>query len=66
MRVLVLFQFYPLPADNGAKMRTWALLRVLAVEGHDITLLTAATPAQIAEYGTEMRKVCRQVECLPW
>ena len=66
MQVLVLFHFYPLPADNGAKMRTWALLRALAAEGHAITLLTLASPRQVDEHAAEVRRVCRQVEYLPW
>jgi glycosyltransferase involved in cell wall biosynthesis len=66
MHVLVLFHFYPLPADNGVKMRTWALLRALAAEGHHITLLTLASPRQVDEHAAEVRQVCRQVECLPW
>jgi glycosyltransferase involved in cell wall biosynthesis len=66
MRLLVLFHFYPLPADNGIKMRTWALLRALAAEDHDITLLTLASPTQVAEYAAEVHRVCRQIECLPW
>lgn len=66
MRLLVLFHFYPLPADNGAKMRTWALLRALAAEGHDVTLATLACPTQVPGYAAEVHTVCRGVECFPW
>lgn len=66
MHVLVLFHFYPLPADNGVKMRTWALLRALAAEGHHITLLTLASPPRGADHSAEVARVCRQVECLRW
>jgi glycosyltransferase involved in cell wall biosynthesis len=66
MRVLVLFHFYPLPADNGVKMRVWALLRALAAEGHHITLLTLASPPQGADHSAEVARVCRQVGCLRW
>jgi glycosyltransferase involved in cell wall biosynthesis len=66
MRLLVLFHFYPLPADNGVKMRTWALLRALAAEGHHITLLTFASATQDSDHAAEVGRVCRQVDCLPW
>jgi len=66
MRLLVLSHFYPLPANNGVKMRTWALLRALATEGHDVTLLTFADPHEADGHEAELRKVCNQVECLPW
>jgi polysaccharide biosynthesis protein PslH len=36
---LFLSVFSPLPADNGVKMRTSAMLRALAAEGHRVTLL---------------------------
>src|SRR5256885_9763696 len=38
----------PAPANNGHKMRTAALLRALASEGHQTTLLAFADPAEIA------------------
>jgi glycosyltransferase involved in cell wall biosynthesis len=66
MRLLVLSHFYPLPANNGTKMRTWALLRALAAEGHDVTLLTFADPHEADGREAELRQVCNQVECLPW
>lgn len=66
MRLLVLSHFYPLPANNGVKMRTWAMLRALAAEGQDVTLLTCADPREVDGHDAELRKVCRQIECLPW
>jgi glycosyltransferase involved in cell wall biosynthesis len=64
MQVLFLSLVPPLPANNGHSMRSWALLRALAAEGAEITLLTFVPP------GTEcdvpgLRPCCRSVETLP-
>jgi glycosyltransferase involved in cell wall biosynthesis len=39
MRILVLSLFLPLPADNGVKMRTRAVLRALVAQGHRLCVL---------------------------
>lgn len=65
MRLLVLSLFFPLPADNGTKMRTWALLRALAAEGHEITLLTFTRVCDINGHSDAVRKICRHVEWVP-
>lgn len=65
MRLLFLSLYYPLPADNGVKMRTWALLRALAAEGHEVTLLTFANPEDLDGQYVVARKVCRRIECVP-
>jgi glycosyltransferase involved in cell wall biosynthesis len=57
--------FYPLPANNGVKMRTWAVMRALAAEGHELTLATFANPAQANGHSAELFEVCRHVECVP-
>jgi glycosyltransferase involved in cell wall biosynthesis len=57
--------FYPLPANNGVKMRTWAMLRALAAEGHELTLATFADPAQPNGDSAELSAVCRHVESVP-
>jgi glycosyltransferase involved in cell wall biosynthesis len=56
---------YPLPANNGARMRTWAVMRALAAEGHEITLATFSDPAEGNGHSAELRKVCARVACVP-
>ena len=65
MQLLFLSMFYPLPANNGVKMRTWAVMRALAAEGHEITLATFADPTQANGHSAELLQVCRRVECVP-
>ena len=65
MRLLFLSMFCPLPANNGVKMRTWAVMRALAAEGHELTLATFANPAQANGHSAELFEVCRHVECVP-
>jgi len=66
MRLLVVSHFYPLPANNGSKMRIWAVLRALAAEGHDITLLTFANPGEADGHDAAVREACREVRRLTW
>lgn len=66
MRLLFLALACPLPANNGHTMRTWALLRALAAEGHEVTLL-AFGEASLVEptHQVLLRDVCRTVELIP-
>ena len=64
MRILFLSQKSPLPANNGSKMRTWALLRALAAEGHLITLLASSGGHKIENEGAVLREVCETVELI--
>src|SRR5689334_3986404 len=65
MRLLFLSRFYPLPANNGVKMRTWALLRAFAAEGHQITLLTFGDPGEVNAHYSSVRQVCSHIEWVP-
>lgn len=65
MRLLFLSQFCPMPANNGTKIRTWALLRALAAEGHEIMLLTFVDPNEVNGHFTAVQQNCRHVEWLP-
>lgn len=65
MRLLFLSLFYPLPANNGVKMRTWAVLHALAADGHEVTLATFADTAEGYGHSAELLQVCRRVECVP-
>jgi polysaccharide biosynthesis protein PslH len=61
MRILFLSLTFPLPANNGYRMRIWALLRALAAEGHDTTLLTFASHGEAADT-KPLLAACRNVE----
>ncbi len=39
MRILALSGWFPTPPDNGARIRTYALLRALAEAGHEVELI---------------------------
>ncbi|MHB8655926.1 MAG: glycosyltransferase family 4 protein [Terriglobia bacterium] len=65
MRLLVLSLTFPFPASNGHKMRTWALLRALSAEQHEITVLTFADPDELkANYGP-LLEVSTDLEIVP-
>jgi len=57
MRVLFVSFSFPLPADNGQKLRSWSLLQAVAAQGHAVTLLCFATPDEIASYLLGRRRV---------
>jgi polysaccharide biosynthesis protein PslH len=65
MHLLFLSVAFPLPANNGHRMRTWSMLEALAAEGHDVTLLTFAEPGEADGHDIALRKVCREIEVVP-
>ncbi len=65
MRLLVLSLTLPVPANNGHRMRIGALLRALAVEGHDITLLTFAEPGELEENDVRGLEMCHFLDVVP-
>ena len=65
MRLLFLGLSFPLPANNGHKLRTWALLRALAAEGHKITLLAFARQDEALPAEASLPSVCQDVEIVP-
>jgi glycosyltransferase involved in cell wall biosynthesis len=46
-------------------MRTWALLRGLAAEGYEVSLLAVADRQELAGHEAAARAVCRDVEIVP-
>lgn len=64
MRLLVISLSAPVPANAGHKMRNWSVLRALAEEGHLVTLLTFADPAEEFDL-TVVREVCNDVIVVP-
>ena len=65
MRLLFLALSFPLPANNGHKIRTWALLRALAAEGHEVSLLAFAREDETMEGESSLGAVCRDVDIVP-
>jgi len=62
MRILYVATQYPLPVNNGVKMRVWSLLRAIAGAGHEITLATFAEPQDADGTEDELRTVCKDCE----
>ena len=66
MQVLFLARDLPLPANNGTRLRTWALLRALAAEGHSVVLLSFARPGEASDAAmASLERVCREVAMVP-
>jgi sugar transferase (PEP-CTERM/EpsH1 system associated) len=64
MRLLWLNANLLLPLDKGGRLRTWHLMRHLAMR-HDITYLCFAQPEDVTHYGHEMSAVCARLETVP-
>lgn len=66
MHILYMSMTFPLPVNNGHKMRTWFLLRALKAEGHRITLLALGEAAEIDANRREMLETCDEVLAVPF
>jgi len=66
VRILYMSMTFPLPVNNGHKMRTWFLLRALKEEGHRVTLLALGDAAEIEANRGEMLETCSQVAAVPF
>jgi polysaccharide biosynthesis protein PslH len=64
MRILLLSNQKPLPANNGVKMRTWSILRALVEAGHEITLLTFESQ-ECGDDSSLLARMCRRVVGVP-
>jgi glycosyltransferase involved in cell wall biosynthesis len=63
MRILVVTISAPLPANNGQRLRNWAMLRALAEEGHQVSLLVMERTGEVADY-PGLKAVCQDVETI--
>lgn len=61
MKLLVLSAWYPLPADNGIRLRLSNLIRGLS-RRHEIHLLTFAPTPPDAATADELNRICASVE----
>jgi glycosyltransferase involved in cell wall biosynthesis len=65
MRILYLSVAFPLPVNNGHRMRIWSVLEGLRAEGHEMTFLTFAEENDLKVDLTPLRKLCSRVGCVP-
>lgn len=60
MKVLFLSNWYPIPADNGSKIRIYYLLKALA-ERHEVTLISFAHGTAQPGTSTALATICKKV-----
>ncbi len=65
LRILFASLALPFPPNNGQRLRNWGLLRALAQEGHEVTLLSFAEENEFAQDLMPLRKICRGVSLVP-
>jgi sugar transferase (PEP-CTERM/EpsH1 system associated) len=66
LRILVLTPQLPYPPHQGASLRNYHLLRYLAMDaGHQVSLLSFATPGSRPEDIEHLRTLCRAVRAVP-
>lgn len=65
MRILFAALALPYPPMNGHRLRTWAMVRALADEGHDVTVVSFAEPGEFESSLAPLRKICAGVELVP-
>jgi polysaccharide biosynthesis protein PslH len=66
MRILFVALQFPVPANNGHKMRSWSLLQALAAEGHELSLLSFCESKDAQPDNPQLRSVCREVTAVPF
>jgi polysaccharide biosynthesis protein PslH len=65
MKIVFLSGWFPLPVDNGSKLRIFNLLRGLCAQ-HEVTLLSFYRREDELEHLPQMRSLCAKVEVVPW
>jgi polysaccharide biosynthesis protein PslH len=64
MKTLLILQSIPFPANSGAPLRNYNLLRRVAAE-HDVWLLSFAGSPEQADALSHLRQLCAMVETVP-
>lgn len=64
MRILLLTQILPYPPNAGPRVKTWHVLRYLARQGHEVTLVTYLRPEE-EPYVDTVRELCTAVHTVP-
>jgi glycosyltransferase involved in cell wall biosynthesis len=65
MRVLFVSLTVPFPPIKGHRIRNWMLLRALAAEGHEVSLLGFAEPHEVGVNPAPLKAICRAIELVP-
>jgi glycosyltransferase involved in cell wall biosynthesis len=65
MRILFAALALPYPPMNGHRLRTWAMVRALAEEGHEITCVSFAEVEEMNADLRPLREICRHVDLIP-
>ena len=65
MRILFAGLALPYPPMNGHRLRTWAMVRALAEEGHRLTVVSFAEPDEMHSDLRPLRDLCADVELIP-
>lgn len=65
MRILFLSRWFPVPANNGSKLRIYNLLRGLAKQ-HEITLLSFADQPKVDLSSSALRAICSDIQVVPY
>jgi glycosyltransferase involved in cell wall biosynthesis len=65
MRVLYLTAELPEPAHAGGTLRTNGLLRAVHAAGHEVQVLSFATPEQLSAQRSALAEFCARVEIVP-
>lgn len=64
MNILFLTQIVPYPPDAGPRVKTWHVLRSLALQGHSVTLVSFVRPEEVS-YLPALDSVCDAVHTVP-
>lgn len=64
MRILMLSSWFPLPADNGSRIRAYNLFRTLTAK-HEVTLLSFVDDDSTPAHANTLRALCREVVTVP-
>jgi len=66
MRLLLLTLEVPFPPTNGHCLHLSTLIRTLARDGHEVTLISFADTDALEARDTDWRALCKDVEFIPW
>ena len=65
MKILYLSLEFPIPVNNGHRLRLWSILESLAALGHKITLVSLAEEGEVRENLDPLKQICHRVELVP-
>jgi glycosyltransferase involved in cell wall biosynthesis len=66
MHILYTTLRVPFPPTSGHRLRVWMLLRALAGEGHQVTLVSLADSQEAQADLSPLRALCCSVSLVPW